>query len=117
MVTTLEELRAAKAKRKEALERELESIANQLVSMGALRLILFGSFSQGKVRRDSDLDIIAVMPASRTGREWMREIYAKVERGVDCDILAYTEEELQQTQRVSRFLRHALATGRIIHGT
>ena len=63
----------------------------------------------------SDLDIIAVMPPSMTGKEWMMKIYAEVDRDVDCDILAYTEEELEHLLPVSRFLRHAMKTGRVIY--
>jgi len=117
MITTLEELHERKALRRAQLEKELAGIKRQLVAMGALKLVLFGSFAQGKAGLASDLDIIAVMPSSRTGREWMRDIYSTLDRSVDCDIIAYTEEELRQTTRVSRFLRHALSTGRIIHET
>ncbi|MBU1671748.1 MAG: nucleotidyltransferase domain-containing protein [Actinobacteria bacterium] len=116
VVTDLDELHREKALHRQLLESELESVKDQLIAMGAQKLILFGSFAHGKVRRSSDLDLIAVMPATRTGREWMREIYSNLDRGVDCDILAYTEDELRETARISRFVRNALSTGRIIHG-
>jgi predicted nucleotidyltransferase len=83
--------------------------------MGALKIVLFGSFAQGRVRSSSDLDVISIMPSTRSGRQWMKKIYGDVDREVDCDILAYTPEELERTVPVSRFLRHALRNGRVIY--
>jgi predicted nucleotidyltransferase len=116
-------MRTEKRKHGKALADNLERIKNYLVDNGALKIILFGSFAEhlarpGKfrgARRGTDLDIICVMPPSKTGKEWTAQIYAEAERDVDCDILAYTEEELVKTIPVSGFLRHALETGKVIH--
>jgi predicted nucleotidyltransferase len=115
MAMTIHELRSRKQERKMALESNLRTIQAQLEGMGALRIILFGSLAEGNVRSGSDLDILCVMPSSRTGREWMSKIYGEVDRRVDCDILAYTQEELDETFPVSRFLRHAMENGRVIY--
>ena len=115
MSLTLKSIRAGKEKRRKLLERNLKRITKQLRDMGAIRLMLFGSYGQRQVTRHSDLDLIAVMPSTKTGREWMRKIYDEIERDVACDILAYTEEELQNTAPVSRFIRHALKTGRVVY--
>jgi predicted nucleotidyltransferase len=115
MVPTLSEIRARKASRKSELERELARVLERLQKLGALRVILFGSLALDKVRSMSDLDIIAVMPPERNGREWSRIIRETVDCEVSCDILAYTEKELEQTLPVSSFLRHALATGKAVY--
>lgn len=115
MAITLQKIKFRKDMRKRALERELEKIKKQLVYMGALRIILFGSCAHGNIRSWSDLDIISVMPSTRTGKEWMKKINNEIDREVGCDILAYTMEELEKTIPVSRFLRHALKTGRVIY--
>lgn len=115
MTLSISNIRSRKEERKKALEKDLRRIKKQLQDMGAQRIILFGSYAQGHVRSWSDLDIICVMPPTRSGREWMKKIYDEIEREVDCDILAYTSEELEMTVHVSRFLRHALKTGRVIY--
>jgi len=115
MSLTLEELRAQKKKRKEKLFQGLQEIVKQLKEMGVLRIILFGSVAHGKVGRWSDLDLLVIMPPIKTGKEWMKEIYENIERSVDCDILAYTEKELDENIPISRFLRHVLKTGKIIY--
>ena len=115
MEITLEKLRERKERRRKALEENLERIKAQLQEMGALKIILFGSFASGNINSYSDLDILALMPSTKTGKEWMGKIYAEVDRDVDCDFLAYTSEELEENIPVSRFLRHALKTGRVIY--
>lgn len=112
---TLQELRQRKEKRKKELDRNLERIKKQLIDMGALKIILFGSYAQGQVRSSSDIDILAIMPSDRSGREWMGKIYEEVDREVDCDILAYTKKELEDKIPVSRFLRYAIDTGKVVY--
>jgi len=112
---TLAQIQARQAQRRQDLERALPAIVEQLKELGALQVILFGSLARGHVTRWSDLDLIAIMPPSRSSREWQQEIYTRVERHIASDILAYTEEDLATTLPVSRFLRHALQEGKVIY--
>ncbi len=57
---TLKNLQERKEKRRKALEQNLPRAVEQLKSLGALRVILFGSLVRGNVGPGSDLDIIAV---------------------------------------------------------
>ena len=115
MPISLDDLQARKENRKRALSEDLPLISAQLAGMGALRVIVFGSFAEGKVGSMSDLDLIAVMPETRTGKEWRRFINDTVEHEVGCDLLVYTEKELTDTIPVSSFLRHALSTGKTVY--
>ena len=112
---SLQGLRARKNARQRLLESELEKISRQLQEMGALKIVVFGSFAQGSIRSSSDLDLLVIMPPIMTGRQWMGKIYDEIDREVDSDILAFTDEELERILPVSRFLRHALATGKVIY--
>ena len=114
---TLQDIRERKEKRRQLLQSELERISEQLKSMGALKIIVFGSYAEGHVRSTSDLDIIAIMPSTLIGRKWMLKIYDEIDRNVECDILAYTQKELDELIPISRFVRHALDTGRIVYET
>lgn len=115
MPLSLRKIRERKKRRKRLLEKELRKIKNQLEDMGALKIILFGSYARDNVRSWSDLDIITIMPSTKTGKDWMKKIYEEIDRGVGCDILAYTAEELARFIPLSRFLRGALETGRVIY--
>ncbi|MCP8323193.1 MAG: hypothetical protein L6N96_03325 [Candidatus Methylarchaceae archaeon HK02M2] len=63
------------------------------------------------VNNSCDLDLLVIIPPTKSGKDWMKEIYETIERSVDCDILAYTENELNENLPLSRFLRHVLKTG------
>lgn len=115
MKITLEKLRAQKKARKKQLDHAFNDIINQLREMGALRIIAFGSYISGNIRRWSDLDFIVVMPSIKSGKEWFKEIYDTIEREVAADILPFTEEELRQKTATSSFIRYALKTGRTVY--
>lgn len=115
MSQTLQSLRDRKEARRKLLEIELEKIAAHLKVMGALKIIVFGSYAQGTVRSSSDLDILAVMPDTMKGKDWMGKIYEEIDREVDSDILAFTPQELEEAMPISRFLRHVIETGRVIY--
>jgi hypothetical protein len=55
------------------------------------------------------------MPSDRSSREWTQRTYAEIERGIACDILVYTEEDLKTMLPTSRFLRHVLREGRVMY--
>jgi predicted nucleotidyltransferase len=115
MNLTLQEIRARRETRKKALEKQLETLKRLLIGMGVLKIIIFGSYARRNVRSDSDLDVIAVMPATMSGKEWMRRIYDEADRDVDCDILAFTDSELEKAIPVSASIRNALKTGMVVY--
>jgi|YNPBryantNP2012_1023418.scaffolds.fasta_scaffold121172_2 predicted nucleotidyltransferase len=112
---TLASILERQEKRRKALEKNLPRVVEQLQALGALQVILFGSLVRGEVGARSDLDLIAIMPSSLSSREWMRKVYAEVERGIACDILVYNASDWQEMLPISRFLRHALREGVVIY--
>jgi hypothetical protein len=78
-------------------------------------VILFGSLARGDVTLGSDLDIIAIMPASLSSHEWTRKVYAEVDREIACDILADSETDWQEMLPTRRFVRHALKDQRVLY--
>ena len=115
MGLTLAELRARKEARKAHLMENLDSISRQLRDLGATMIILHGSLARGNVNSHSDLDLLCIMPATKSGREWSIMIYDEVNRSVDCDIIVFNEEELRRDLPVNRFLRMALETGTAVY--
>lgn len=101
--------------RHEELSANLPHVVQQLRTLGARKVILFGSLARGEVGSRSDLDLIAIMPSGLSSHEWMAKIYAEVDRGMACDILAYTEADLEDMLPASRFLRRALKEGRVVY--
>ncbi|MHA1669322.1 MAG: nucleotidyltransferase domain-containing protein [Promethearchaeota archaeon] len=106
-----------KKERKEKLEAALSSIKNQLMNFGAIKIILFGSLSTGKIDVFSDIDLFVLMPSEKSGKEWMSYIYANIDRDIACDIIVYNEEEFEDNLPYSSFLSEILTTGEVIYET
>jgi predicted nucleotidyltransferase len=47
----------------------MESITRQLIELGAVKIILFGSLAEGNVDVYSDLDLFVIMPSTKSGDE------------------------------------------------
>jgi predicted nucleotidyltransferase len=112
---TLREILRKKEARKTDLLVALESIVRQLGNMGALKVIHFGSVARGHVDVHSDLDLLAVMPSTKSGKEWMKLVYEGVERGIASDIIVYNQDEFDQRLPSSSFLRNVLRSGRVVY--
>ncbi len=110
----LKEILQRKNERKARLQASLDSIVTQLKSLGALKVILFGSFARGDVDVNSDLDLLVLMPSTKTGKEWMDTIYEKIERKVASDIIVYNQKEFYERLPTSNFLQNILK-GKVVY--
>ena len=114
-MSSLAEILKRKAERKKKLQQSLESLINQLKSLGALKIILFGSLARDEIDINSDLDVFVLMPSNKNGKEWMDIIYEKLEMGVAADIIAYNLEEFKKKLSLSSFLGNIINSGRILY--
>lgn len=110
----LKQILQKKNERKVRLQESLDLIVNQLKGFGALEIILFGSFAKGDVDVNTDLDLLVIMPSTKTGKEWMERIYEKIERKVASDIVVYNQKEFQEMLPTSSFLPN-IAKGRVVY--
>jgi len=97
------------------LRAALASAVDYLRELGALKVTLFGSLASGETDVHSDLDLLVVMPATRSGREWTRVLYEQVPGDVAIDLLVYAENEWARELRVNTFLRDIQARGRVVY--
>ena len=116
MATYAEDREVRRSARREQLSVAHDHVVATLRGMGAIRIVVFGSYVEGRLRRWSDLDVPAVMPPSRSGGEWFRLVGDAVDTDVPVGILTFTPEELEEARERSSFVRHALRTGRVVHG-
>lgn len=114
-MSRLKDILRKKELRKKALVENLSSIRKQLIDLGAIQLILFGSLAQDDVDVHSDLDLLAIMPGPRRGKEWIDEIYCTVKRKTATDIIAYNKSELDEKLVTSSFLKEIVKHGKIIY--
>lgn len=104
----------SREERARVLAAEADRITALLVDRGATFVLAFGSFARGRVRRESDLDMIAVMKSDLPFVKRLGELYGEIVPHVGLDLLVYTPEEWQEMQRRS-FIQRALAEGKVLH--
>lgn len=98
------------------MARELERLTGVMAAAGALRVIVYGSFARKQVGPESDLDLIVVVPddglgfVARLGR-----LYGLTQPSLPCDILAYTQAELDALAPASDLVGTALREGRTVY--
>lgn len=81
------------------------------------RIILFGSYAYGKPTRDSDVDVLVVMPA---GRRSHRHTAVKIRQQVDADfpvdVLVRGEREVERRVRQEdMFMTYVTSKGKVIY--
>lgn len=109
---TLQEKRAVYA---EDLEKALERIVAELsTNPNVERVILFGSYADGKRDLLTDLDVIVIMESRLDYVSRTAEMYGQLHPGVDIDLLVYTPQEFER-MRKRGFLRHALEHCKVLY--
>jgi predicted nucleotidyltransferase len=97
---------------REQMLAEGRRLACELRRLGATRVVLFGSRARGSEGRDSDLDILAILPDPPGGPfpTRLQAIYQLLRPRVAADIMVYTPEE------VSRMPQGSMATEALANG-
>ncbi|MGH2543111.1 MAG: nucleotidyltransferase domain-containing protein [Ardenticatenaceae bacterium] len=101
----------------EALAAALAAIVAALARRPEVeRVILFGSYAEGRRDLFTDLDILIVMQSPLDFVTRTAEMYRYLSDviGVDVDLLVYTPEELQRN-RGRAFFRQALEKGKVLY--
>lgn len=114
-MSKVQEIIKRKMQRKRKLEDAVESIKLQLIKLGAIRIILFGSLIDNDIDIYSDLDLFVIMPSTRSGKEWMNFLYKNLEIDIASDIIVYNEQEFKKNLVDNSFIYEIINTGRIIY--
>ncbi len=106
-------MRATQADRAR-LEAEIQRLVDQLVRMGAVRVVLFGSLARGEISLFSDIDLIVLFEEDVPARELTRRVYQRLDAREAVDVLAYGPTSFKR-MRYHPFLRRALAEGKVLY--
>jgi len=110
-----DDLRVQRQAHVQLLESALSQLTAQLRAMPEVQqVILFGSYAAGRRDLFTDLDIIVVMDSPLGFVERLADLYRHLQVAVDVDLLAYTPAEFER-MRQRPFIRHALATGKVLY--
>jgi len=95
---------------KEVTERIVEALAPE-------RVILFGSYAQGKPTPDSDVDLLIVMESNERPSERRRAVSRLFrERPFPMDIIVRTPQEMKRSlERVDPLIHDILLKGKVLY--
>jgi len=97
----------------------IQEIKNRIVSgVHPEKIILFGSYAYGIPTKDSDLDLLVIMPSDEPMHKRVFQI-RKLLRDfrVPKDIIVYTPEEVEKWKDASAaFITTIMRTGKVIYG-
>lgn len=105
-------------KKKLVTEKVIQQMVNRIIRrFHPEQVILFGSHAKGNPGKDSDVDLLVVMPVNGSKREKRIEIgVALSDIHVPKDILVATPEEIQRRKNiVGTAIRPALREGRVLY--
>jgi len=104
------------AKKREAiLRKELRRLLTGIKKLGVMKVILFGSVSENKVGKSSDIDLAIIKKTTKKFSERTEELYKKLKPRVAVDFFVYTPEEIEKMKKTNYFIRRMLERGRIIY--
>ncbi len=82
------------------------------------RIILFGSYAHGNPSKDSDVDLLIVMPCQGKQIDKAVEVRMKVKPPFPVDILVRTPEKLAERLSLGdTFLQEILEKGKVLYET
>lgn len=119
MVEGLRTMKSLLEKKREAYRRALDgalaSLVSQLSALPAVqRILLFGSYSQGRRDLFTDIDLLVVMDSEQDFVTRNAAIRRLIHADVDVDMLVYTPQEFEQ-QKQRGFVRYAVETGKVLY--
>jgi predicted nucleotidyltransferase len=106
------------------MSRDVESLLRMVVRRIRVRfpqvrrIILFGSYAEGRPTRHSDLDLFVVMPMRRRGHDRARQLHAVFpDRPLPMDFVVRTPREVRErlTTYFCPFTREVMARGRVLY--
>lgn len=103
--------------RKRMLEAELNRIIGLLRSQYfPEEIILFGSFAQGKVEENSDIDLIIIKRTEKRFTERIGEVIKICKPKMAVDFIVYTPEEFSRLKEKENFIKkEVIEKGHLIY--
>lgn len=99
-------------------QKLLKEVTRRIVdSVKPRRVLLFGSAAQGRMNKDSDVDMLVVMREPAHRRRTAQKIYRNLHgTGIAVDIVVATEKDLKEYgKRSGTILKSALSHGRVLY--
>ena len=109
----MQKVRELKKRHLNQLKKELPRIKEELIKLGALKIILFGSAVRNELGLMSDIDLVVIIESNKSYIERSVEIYKKIQP-IQVDLLIYTPYEFNHMSKENLFIQHILKEGKLI---
>ena len=100
-------------------EELIKEIKNRIVSeVHPEKIVLFGSYAYGTPTKDSDLDLLVIMPSNEPTHSRVTRLMKLVrDIHIPKDIIVYTPQEVEKWKDASvAFITSIMRTGKVIYG-
>jgi predicted nucleotidyltransferase len=107
------------------IDNILNDLINSLKTSDPYKIILFGSYANGKETDDSDIDLMVILDNNdvatnyeerQNKKLYIRRLVRKINYKVALDILVYSKEELKRLKEYGNyFINEVEKTGKIIY--
>lgn len=97
----------------------IQEIKNRIVSgVNPEKIILFGSYAYGTPTKDSDVDLLVIMPSDEPMHSRVTRIMKLVrDIHIPKDIIVYTPQEVEKWKGASvAFITSIIRKGKVIYG-
>lgn len=97
--------------------RKIEEFGQRIGrEFGAQRVILFGSYAQGPITEDSDVDLLVIGPFQGRSVDKSVEIRMKLRPGFPVDLLVRTPDKVRERIEMGdTFMREILEQGKVLY--
>ena len=97
--------------------KDIREIVRQIVDrFQPQKVILFGSYAQGKPTEDSDVDLLVVMETNEQALHAAARISAAIDHPFPLDILVFRPSELKASlERKGSFVTEVMTKGIVLH--
>jgi predicted nucleotidyltransferase len=110
----IQKVKILKEKHLKELKQELSRVISELINLGAIKIIQFGSSVREELSLTSDIDLIVIIKTDQNFLERSAEIYKKI-KPKDIDLLIYTPIEFNRMKKDNLFIQHILKAGKVIY--
>jgi predicted nucleotidyltransferase len=108
----------AKGRSKTDVDATLDEVRRRLVEAAhPAKIILFGSYARGDFNKDSDLDLLVILPAVQSRFDEMVRLRAVLrDIPMAIDVVVYSVDRVMERQHLrGTMLYHALMEGRVLY--
>lgn len=94
----------------------VKNVINQIMPFNPEKIILFGSFANGKPNQDSDVDLVIIKKTVLPFLERQKQVQLLLRTTTAVDVFVLTPEEFEKAKIDNLFIKEAAETGKIVYG-